>query len=121
MLRDRIPRRRPRNQDTRYRSSRRGFRWRVRWPLVLALLPLVFAAAGTYAALRSDFLSVKDIRVEGARTLDQAALAQISGLHGQSMLTLPVEAALTRLAEGPIDAGNEDLATVIAAARAAAG
>ena len=35
--------------------------------------------------------------------------------------TLPVEAALTRLAEGPIDPGNEDLATVIAAARAAAG
>jgi len=64
---------------------------------VLALLPLVFAAAGTYAALRSDFLSVKDIRVEGARTLDQAALAQISGLHGQSMLTLPVEAAERRL------------------------
>jgi cell division protein FtsQ len=101
LLKDRIPRRRPEAKSLRHPRPRRGLRWRVRWPLVLALMPLVLVAGGTYAALRSPFLTVQDVSVEGTRSLDQASLAEISGLMGQSMLTLSEKDARRRLLEIP--------------------
>jgi cell division protein FtsQ len=97
LLKDRSPRRRPEAHNHRYRGTSRQFRWTIRWPLVLALLPLVFAAAGTYAALNSSLLTVHEVRVEGVRNLDHAALAQISGLTGANMLTLSEDGASRRL------------------------
>lgn len=96
MLKDRSPRRRP-NVQSHNNGYRRGFRWNIRWPLVLALAPLLFAAAGSYFVLNSSLLSVNTIRVEGAIRLDKASLAQISGLYGSSMLTLSEGDAQRRL------------------------
>jgi cell division protein FtsQ len=69
----------------------------VPWRALLIGLPIVLVAAGTYAALRSPLLTVQDVTVEGAQSLDQAALVEISGLYGESMLTLPVDDARRRL------------------------
>jgi len=97
LLKDRIPRRRPKAKNPRHRGPRRALRWSIRWPLVLALLPLVLAGAGTYAALRSPFFAVESVTVEGAHSLDQAALVQVSGLYGRNMVTLPEADAERRL------------------------
>lgn len=96
MLKDRSPRRRPEAQSHDH-GLRRAFRWNIRWQLVLALAPLLFVAAGTYLALNSSLLSVNEVRVEGAARLDHESLAQISGLYGASMLTLPEDDARRRL------------------------
>ena len=100
MLKDRSPRRRPEAQS-RNHGSRRGFRWNIRWQLVLALAPLLFVAVGTYVALNSSMFSVNNLRIEGAARLDHESLAQISGLYGASMLTLPEEGARRRLTAIP--------------------
>jgi len=97
LLKDRSPRRRPEALNHRHRGPGRGFRWTIRWPLVLALLPLVFAAVGTYLALNSSLFAVRDVRVEGAQHLDHASLAQISGLSGANMLALSESGAIRRL------------------------
>jgi cell division protein FtsQ len=69
----------------------------VPWHLVLALLPLVFVAGGTYVAINSSLLSVQDVKVVGAHNLDQASLVAISGLRGQNMLTMSDDGARRRL------------------------
>jgi cell division protein FtsQ len=73
--------------------NRRGRR--LRW--LLALLPIVLAAAGTYWLLHSSMLTVQDVRVRGTESLDQASLVEISGLQGTSMLRLPLKDAQERL------------------------
>jgi cell division protein FtsQ len=73
------------------------FRWSVPWRLVVALLPIVFVAAATYAVVQSSLLDVHKVTVKGTVNLDQASLAGISGLKGESMLTLPIESAKRRL------------------------
>jgi cell division protein FtsQ len=100
LLKDRIPRRRPEAKSQRYPGPQRGLR-KIRWNLVLALMPLVLVAVGTFVALRSPLLSVQHVRVEGAPSLDQASLVQISGLSGESMLTLSVADARKRLMAVP--------------------
>jgi cell division protein FtsQ len=97
MFKDRSPRRRPEAQSHRNRGPRREFRWNVPWHLVLALLPLVFVAGGTYVAINSSLLSVQDVKVVGAHNLDQASLVAISGLRGQNMLTMSDDGARRRL------------------------
>ncbi|HLF71116.1 MAG TPA: FtsQ-type POTRA domain-containing protein [Dehalococcoidia bacterium] len=51
--------------------------------------------------MRSPWLTVQDVRVSGAQTLDTASLAELSGLQGQSMLRLDVDQARSRLLEVP--------------------
>jgi len=97
LLKDRIPRRRPEAKSQGNRRPHRGLRWHIPWRLLLAALPIVLVAAGSYAALRSPLFTVQAVTVEGARSLDQASLVEISGLDGQSMLTLPVGDARRRL------------------------
>jgi cell division protein FtsQ len=97
MLKDRTPRRRPEARNQRPVAPRRTLRWMLPWRTLLVLLPVVLVAGGTYVALRSPVLSVRDVRVEGAQSLDQASLIEISGLYGESMLTLPEDEARRRL------------------------
>ena len=92
MPKDRNPRRRP-ETERRRPDARRGFRWR--W--LAYLLPILLVAAGTYGLLRSPWLSVRTVRVAGAGNLDRAAVAEISGLEGKSMLALPLEDARRKL------------------------
>ncbi len=98
MLKDRSPRRRPEAQSQRSQGGpRRTFRWSVPWRLIVALLPLVFVAAGAYAVMQSSLFTVQKVSVQGTVSLDQASLAQISGLQGKSMITLSDEGARRRL------------------------
>ena len=92
MAKDRSPRRRPETTTSTRRPSRG-----VRWRLVLAVIPLLVVAGATYAALRSPYLTVQEIRVEGAATLDTASVANLSNLEGTSMLRLPTGQARENL------------------------
>lgn len=99
MSKSRSPRRRPdkkTRKTTAIQPPRRG-----RGLLLVAALSLVLAAGLTYVALRSPLLTVRHIGVEGAESLDKAALAAISGLRGESMLELPLAAARERLLAVP--------------------
>jgi cell division protein FtsQ len=62
---------------------------------------IVLAASGTYWLLQSPLLRVQQVRVVGADTLDVRAVADISGLRGQSMLNLDLDGARRRLEELP--------------------
>jgi cell division protein FtsQ len=97
MLKDRIPRRRPEARTQRQRRPQRSLRWDVPWRTIFVVLPLVLVAAGTYAALHSPLLTVQEVKIEGAQSLDHASLVEISGLTGSSMLTLPEDEASRRL------------------------
>lgn len=96
MPQDRSPRRRPEATTSTKRPSRG-----VRWRLVLAVIPLLVVAGGTYAALRSPYLTVQEIRVEGSATLDVASIADLSNLDGASMLRLPTGQARENLVAIP--------------------
>ncbi len=93
MSKDRSPRRRPETTTSPKPRASRGVRWR----LVLAIIPLLVVAGATYAAVRSPYLTVQEIRVEGATTLDAASVADLSNLTGSSMLTLPTGQARDNL------------------------
>ncbi|HEX5478356.1 MAG TPA: FtsQ-type POTRA domain-containing protein [Dehalococcoidia bacterium] len=93
MAKDRSPRRRPETTARQNPKPQRRFRWR----LLLALFPIVLVAGGTYVALRSPYLTVEKIKVQGTQNLDQASLAAISGLQGKSMLRLPLAQATQQL------------------------
>jgi cell division protein FtsQ len=67
----------------------------------MAALPIVLVALATYTALRSPFLTVQEVRVAGAETIDVHDLALLSGLEGESMLRLPLDEARARLIEVP--------------------
>jgi cell division protein FtsQ len=67
----------------------------------LAVLSLIAAAAATYAALVLPWPRVESVRVEGATSLDVAAVVQTSGLLGSSLIRPPTEAAEARLARIP--------------------
>jgi cell division protein FtsQ len=73
----------------------------VRWGLILALVPILLVAGGTFIALRSDLLTVQQVNIEGTSSLDQGALVEISGLQGESMLRLPLDDARRRLLATP--------------------
>jgi cell division protein FtsQ len=96
---DRSPRRRPETTARYGRKPRRALRPGLRW--LLALLPVLLVAGGTYVALRSPLLTVQEVRVKGALTLDQASLVEVSGLEGGSMLSLPTRDARQRLLSIP--------------------
>ena len=100
MSKDRSPRRRPEAHNYRNRP-RRSFRWTVPWRWIAAFVPLIAVAVGTYALLQSSLLDVQQVRIEGTRSLDQASLVEISGLEGESMLTLSSEGAIRRLTTIP--------------------
>jgi cell division protein FtsQ len=68
---------------------------------MLALFPVAVVAGTTYALLQSPLLTAQDVRVRGTDTLDTAALVEISGLRGKSLLNLPVEDARDRLLSVP--------------------
>jgi cell division protein FtsQ len=89
---DRSPRRRPDKKTTQNAPARRSGRWRL-----LALLPVISVALGTYLLLRSPWLTVEQVAVTGAETLDTAALIELSDLEGRSVLKLPLEDARERL------------------------
>jgi cell division protein FtsQ len=93
VAKDRSPRRRPEKKTTQTAPPRSAGRWR----LLLSLLPIVFVAIGTFLILRSPWLTVQQVDVAGAETLDTTALVEISGLQGQSMLRLPLSGARERL------------------------
>jgi cell division septal protein FtsQ len=93
LAKDRSPRRRPETTARQNPRPQRRFRWR----LLLALIPIVLVAGGTYVALRSPYLTVQNIDVQGTQNLDQGSLAAISGLQGKSMLRLPVAQATEAL------------------------
>ncbi len=94
MSKSRSPRRRQDNAKTSRTASKPT---RRRWPLVLAALGIALVAGVTYAALRLPWLTVTDVRVEGAQSLDTAALVELSGLRGQSMLDLDTGSARQKL------------------------
>ncbi len=88
MPRSRSPRRRPEKTTTSNKLASKTRRFR--WPLVLATLGILIVGGTTYAALRLPWLTVSDVQVEGAYSLDPASIAQMSGLQGKSMLRLPL-------------------------------
>lgn len=99
MPKDRNPRRRPESASRLTTRSRVGVLKRLRW--LLTALPILLAAAGTYAILNSPLLAVQEVRVQGTENLDQASLVEISGLKGDSMVGLRVDAAQRRLLSIP--------------------
>jgi cell division protein FtsQ len=90
---DRTPRRR---FEAKNRNSNRSER-KLRWTWVLAGFSLILAAFATYVGLRSPMFNVDAVSVKGIDTLDGAALAEISGLQGESMFRLDLEAASANL------------------------
>jgi cell division protein FtsQ len=58
-------------------------------------------ASGAFWLLRSPYLTVQNVRIAGADTLDRSAVVEISGLMGQSMLRLDLTQARKRLLEIP--------------------
>ncbi len=82
----RSPRRRQEKAKTTGRASPPR---RARWPWVLAAFGVIAVAGATYAALRLPWLTVQEVRVAGAESLDSTALIEMSGLRGKSMLNLP--------------------------------
>ena len=96
MSESRSPRRRPEQKTSQTGPAPRG-----RWRLLLAVLPLLIVACATYAVLRSPWLSVQQVSVQGAHTLDEASLVDISRLYGKNMIRLPVDEARARLLEVP--------------------
>ena len=90
MAEDRSPRRRT-EAAKRPKTSRRLNPGILRW--LLLVVPIVIAAAGTYAVINSQLLRVQDIEITGARTLDTRELGVITGLQDQSMLMLDVDQA----------------------------
>ena len=97
MPRSRSPRRRPETRNRRPQAPRNLGALR----LLLLTVPIVIVAGLAYTAMRSPWLTVQDVRVSGAQTLDTASLAELSGLQGQSMLRLDVDQARSRLLEVP--------------------
>ena len=98
MSEDRTPRRRPEKQTR--RTTARQPQQTGRRLLYLAL-PLLLAGLLTYVALRTPWLTVQHVGIEGAETLDAAALVELSGLKGKSMLGLPLDDARERLLTVP--------------------
>ncbi len=98
MPRSRSPRRRPEKTTSQIAktSEQAG-----PWLLFFAGLSLVLAGIGAYAVLDSSLLRVQSVRVRGAESLDRARLAEISGLRGHSLLSLPLTAARARLLAVP--------------------
>ena len=97
MPRRRSPRRRPeKTTSQRPRAPRGGF-----LPALLAVASLVIAGLATYAVLDSSWLRVQHLRVAGAETLDAAAVGELSGLAGRSMVDLETAEARHRLMEVP--------------------
>ena len=99
MPEDRSPRRRPEKKTGKtappsLRAGRRRF-------LLVAAFSLFLAASLTFALLRLSWLNVQEVRVEGAQTLDSRALAEISALHGENIVTLPISKARKRLLDVP--------------------
>jgi len=92
---DRSPRRRPVTKRQKHFPSP-GV-----WRLIVAALPLLFVAVGTYFLLRSSLLNVHEVRIHGTETLDNASLVEIAGLKGASMIDLPQEEVRARLLEVP--------------------
>lgn len=93
MLEDRIPRRRPKTKHKHHSSTPR----KLRWSWVFAGFSLILAGISTYFLIHSPVFTVDSVRVQGADTLDQQALVEISGLMGQSMLRLPLDQAREQL------------------------
>lgn len=94
MSKDRSPRRRPvkRTRKTNAPPLRNG-----RGRLLLRALPVLLVGLATYALLHSSWLTVQRVSVVGAQNLDAAALAEASGLRGESMFSLPLAEARERL------------------------
>lgn len=99
----RTPRRRSerKTNQTTARPLQKRSRRRVRWPIILAFLSIVLAGVGTYWLLHSPYLTVQQVRVVGADTLDRGAVAEISGLMGESMFALDLAQAQRRLQDIP--------------------
>jgi len=89
---DRNPRRRPEAKGRRPDARRR-----LHWRWLVYFFPILLVAAGTYGLLRSPWLAVREVRVAGAVNLDRAAVAELSGLQGRSMLALPLGDARRKL------------------------
>ena len=98
MSKDRSPRRRPKAKriTDQHSGTPRNY-----WRLFLLAVSLPLVAVVTYAALRSPWLTVQDVRITGAPTLDSASLKELSGLTGRSMLDLPLEEARASLLAVP--------------------
>jgi cell division protein FtsQ len=82
---DRSPRRRFEKKPRPRPVARGGGRWR----LLLVLLPILLLPSVAYATVHFSLFEVRDVDVQGAQSLDSAALVQISGLRGASMLRPP--------------------------------
>ena len=95
MPKDRSPRRRPETKTRKTTATPTHKTGRGR--LLLYALPILLVAVATYAALRSSWLTVQRVSVEGVENLDKASLVEISGLDGRSMLNLPLDDARERL------------------------
>ncbi len=93
MAEERTPRRRFQAKNRSNTAPER----KLRWTWVLAGFSLIIAAVATYVGLRSPMFDVDTVRVAGVDTLDGAALAEISGLQGESMFRLNLEEATANL------------------------
>jgi cell division protein FtsQ len=83
----------PRRRFERKQRQQSRIRPRIGWRYPLAALSLVLLALTAYGGLQSSLLRVRSVQVSGTETLDSAALVELSGLRGQSMLLLPSEEA----------------------------
>src|SRR5690606_16376876 len=69
--------------------------------LFLAVASLFLAGFGTYALLNSPYFSVRTVRVSNTHNLDAAGVANLSGLEGASIFSLPLDRARQRLLSVP--------------------
>jgi cell division protein FtsQ len=90
---DRSPRRRSESTKPRVQSPPKG----RGWLLAVAVISIALVAGLTYAVLQLPITRVSQVRVTGNETLDAKALAEITGLKGQSMLRLDLDGARDRL------------------------
>ena len=81
-------------------------RWRrvprPSWPRLIVALFLVGALVLGLVVLNSPLLEVNSVRVGGAETVSPQAIAQLTGLQGQNILRVDLEAARQRIVNQPM-------------------
>ena len=81
-------------------------RWRrlprPSWPRLTAALFVLGALVLGAVVLNSPLVEVKDVRVAGAETVSPQVIAQLSGLQGENMLQVNLEAARQRIVNQPM-------------------
>lgn len=75
---------------------------RPRWRTLILTLSALAVIAGALVVLNSPLLQIRSINVQGAQSLSAEALAQLTGLHGENILTADLGTARARLLDQPL-------------------